>query len=92
MEQKSMIIGEVRGKGLMIGIEIVTDKETNQPSEELATQIRMEAFKGGVILEIGGHYDNVIRILPSLIITKNLADKGIEILINAIEKIEESRS
>ncbi|MHA1948130.1 MAG: aminotransferase class III-fold pyridoxal phosphate-dependent enzyme, partial [Candidatus Hodarchaeales archaeon] len=81
-------IGEVRGKGLMIGLEIVTDKETNNPSEKLAGLIRLEAFNRGIILEIGGHYNNVVRILPPLIITKDLVDIGIEILKGAIEEVE----
>ncbi|MHA2155802.1 MAG: aspartate aminotransferase family protein [Candidatus Hodarchaeales archaeon] len=91
IEKSSAIIGEVRGKGLMIGLEIVTDKETNNPSEELAKLIRLETFNRGVILELGGHYNNVLRILPPLIITKDLVDKGIDILKSAIESIEYSK-
>ena len=51
----------------------------------------MEAFKHGVIVEIGGHYNNVVRLLPPLIITKDLADKGIDILKAAIETVEGER-
>ncbi|MHA2218007.1 MAG: aspartate aminotransferase family protein [Candidatus Hodarchaeales archaeon] len=88
IQRNSSFIGEVRGKGLMIGLEIVTDKETNNPSEKLAGLIRLEAFNRGIILEIGGHYNNVVRILPPLIITKDLVDIGIEILKGAIEEVE----
>ncbi len=45
-------------------------------------------FQKGVIIEIGGHYNNVLRFLPPLIITKKLAETGIDISIEAIEKIE----
>ncbi len=87
-ERNSAIIGEVRGKGLMIGVEIVSDKETKKPSPELCSKIRDEMFQRGVIIEIGGHYNNVLRFLPPLIITKKLAETGIEICIESIEKIE----
>lgn len=87
-EKKSSIIGEVRGKGLMIGIEVVEDKESKKPSPELCSKIRDEMFQKGVIIEIGGHYANVLRFLPPLIITKTLAETGVDICIEAIEKIE----
>jgi diaminobutyrate-2-oxoglutarate transaminase len=87
-EKDSAIIGEVRGKGLMIGIEIVSDKETKKPSPELCSKIRDEMFQNGVIIEIGGHYNNVLRFLPPLIITRKLAEIGIDICIESIRKIE----
>ncbi|MHA1200314.1 MAG: aminotransferase class III-fold pyridoxal phosphate-dependent enzyme, partial [Candidatus Heimdallarchaeaceae archaeon] len=88
IEKSSAIIGEVRGKGLMLGIEIVEDKESKKPSSELCSKIRDEMFQKGVIIEIGGHYNNVLRFLPPLIITKKLAETGIDICIESIEKIE----
>ncbi len=87
-EKDSSIIGEVRGKGLMIGIEVVEDKESKKPSPELCSKIRDEMFQKGVIIEIGGHYNNVLRFLPPLIITKTIAETGVDICIEAIEKIE----
>ncbi|MHA1348106.1 MAG: aspartate aminotransferase family protein [Candidatus Heimdallarchaeaceae archaeon] len=90
-EKNSAIVGEVRGKGLMLGIEIVEDKETKKPSPELCSRIRDEMFQKGVIIEIGGHYNNVLRFLPPLIITKKLAETGIDICIAAIEKIENEK-
>ncbi|OLS32133.1 MAG: Diaminobutyrate--2-oxoglutarate aminotransferase [Candidatus Heimdallarchaeota archaeon AB_125] len=90
IEKSSSIVGEVRGKGLMLGIEIVYDKDTKKPSPELCSKIRDEMFQRGVIIEIGGHYDNVLRFLPPLIITRKLAETGIEICIESIEKVENS--
>ena len=87
-EKNSVIVGEVRGKGLMIGVEIVEDKESKKPSPELCMRIRDEMFQRGVIIEIGGHYNNVLRFLPPLVITKKLAETGIDICIESIEKIE----
>ena len=85
--QDSAIVGEVRGKGLMIGVEIVKNKDTKEASPELCSAIRDEMFQRGVIIEIGGHYNNVLRFLPPLIITKKLAETGIDICIESIEKI-----
>ena len=72
----------------MIGIEIVVNKETKKPSPELCSKIRDEMFQRGVIIEIGGHYNNVLRFLPPLVITRKLAEIGIDICIKSIEKIE----
>ncbi|MBD3193218.1 MAG: aminotransferase class III-fold pyridoxal phosphate-dependent enzyme [Candidatus Heimdallarchaeota archaeon] len=88
LEQKSAVVGEVRGRGLMIGIEIVEDKETRKAGPEICKQIRDVMFKKGIIIEIGGHYNNVLRFLPPLVITKKLADKGIDIVLSAIEEVE----
>ncbi len=84
----SNFIGEVRGEGLMVGIEVVEDKETKMPSSKLASEIRTESFKQGLLFEIGGHYDNVLRFLPPLIITKKLAETGLSIIENVIEQLE----
>ncbi|RLI60739.1 MAG: hypothetical protein DRO88_13935, partial [Promethearchaeia archaeon] len=88
LEKKSVIVGEVRGKGLMIGIEIVENKEKKTPGTKLCTAIRDEIFQKGVIIEVGGHYSNVLRFLPPLILTRAQAKSGIAIIKEAIEKIE----
>ncbi len=82
------IVGEVRGKGLMLGIEIVKDKDSRKPSPEIAAEVRSAVFKKGVLLEMGGHYGNVARMLPSLVITKKLVEIGTEIVIEALEDVE----
>lgn len=87
LERKSPIVGEVRGKGLMIAIEIVSNKVSKNPSSTLCTAIRDEIFQQGIIIETGGHYSNVLRFLPPLILTYAQAKTGIEIIKCAIEKI-----
>ncbi len=89
IEKNSNIIGEVRGEGLMLGIEIVEDKETKKPSSKLASAIRTESFKRGVLIEIGGHYDNVVRFLPPLVITKELAEAGTTVIEEVIAKVQQ---
>lgn len=91
IEKDSQIVGEARGKGLMFGIEIVHDKASKDPAPELAQKIRTLCHRRGLLVEIGGHYNNVVRFLPPLIITDDLANKGIEIFADAVRESEKSR-
>ena len=88
LETDSEIVGEVRGKGLILGIEIVKDKSSKTPSAELTKSVRKLCHQNGLLIEIGGHYGNVARFLPPLVITENLAKKGVEIFADAVRKVE----
>ena len=90
IEKDSRIVGEARGKGLMLGIEFVKDKATKEPAPELATSVRTLCHRRGLLIEIGGHYSNVARFLPPLILTEKLAKKGIEILADSVREAERS--
>ncbi|RAJ26902.1 aspartate aminotransferase family protein [Pedobacter cryoconitis] len=72
-------IGEVRGRGLMIGIEYVTDRVSKTPDPAIVKKIRAQCVKNGLLFEIGGHYNNVIRFLPSLIINRTIIDNAMAI-------------
>ncbi|MEA3422019.1 MAG: aspartate aminotransferase family protein [Acidobacteriota bacterium] len=88
IEKDSKIIGEARGKGLMLGVELVRDKETKEPAPELASMVRTYCHRNGLLIEIGGHYFNVVRFLPPLVITEELAMKGVEIFRDAVIEAE----
>jgi diaminobutyrate-2-oxoglutarate transaminase len=90
VESDSKIIGDARGKGLMLGAEVVKDKDTKEPAPELAAKMRSICHRHGLLIEIGGHYNNVARFLPPLVLTEELALKGVEIFENAVRKTEES--
>jgi diaminobutyrate-2-oxoglutarate transaminase len=90
LERDSRIVGDVRGKGLMLGIEFVKDKETKQPTPEYARSVRSECHRRGLLIEIGGHYNNVARFLPPLILTDELAQKGLDIFVGAVKRVERS--
>ncbi len=92
MEQDSEIVGEVRGKGLMLGVEFVKDRATKEPAPDLAAKVRTLCHQRGVLIEIGGHYFNVARFLPPLVITEELARKGIEVFADSVRELEKSRS
>jgi diaminobutyrate-2-oxoglutarate transaminase len=90
LEKDSKIVGQVRGKGLMIGIEFVKDKDRKEPAPDLAKKVRTICHQNGLLIEIGGHYDNVARFLPPLVLTEELAKKGTDIFANAVEEVEEA--
>ena len=90
IEADSNVVGEVRGKGLMLGVELVQDKSTKEPASDLATKIRSLCHSRGVLIEIGGHYSNVARFLPPLVLTEDLAQKGIEIFADSVREVEKN--
>jgi diaminobutyrate-2-oxoglutarate transaminase len=90
IEKDSRIVGEARGKGLMLGVEFVKGKESKEPAPELAKKVRTFCHRHGLLIEIGGHYSNVARFLPPLVLTEELALKGIEIFEDAIRETEKS--
>jgi len=78
LQKRCHLIGDVRGKGLMIGIEIVRDKETKEKAVEERNKIVQACFEKGLL--ILGCGENVIRLSPPLIITKREADIALSIL------------
>jgi len=86
MKEKSEIVGDVRGKGLMIGVEFVKDKQTKEKAMKETEKITIEAFKKGLILLPVGV--NCVRIAPPLNIPLEHLDKGLDILFDAIKTVE----
>jgi 2,2-dialkylglycine decarboxylase (pyruvate) len=87
LKQRYSCIGDVRGRGLMLGVEIVTDRQSKQPDHELGARIAGEAFRRGLSMNIvklpglGG----VFRIAPPLTIAEGEIDLGLRIMSEAIE-------
>lgn len=79
IQKRSKFIGDVRGIGMMFGIEYVEDKKSKIPFAEMAKRVRESCYKNGLLVELGGCYDNVIRFLPPLILTKKMAMNGLSI-------------
>ena len=71
-------VGEVRGLGLMIGIELVRDRETKQKAPELRDRVLSQAFERGLLVLGAG--DNTIRLCPPLVITRDQCDFAMETL------------
>ena len=77
-------VGEIRGLGLFAGIEIVTDRESRIADAARAAAIRHAAFERGVVLGVGGSFENVIKLCPPLTIEDHLLDTALELTIDAI--------
>jgi 4-aminobutyrate aminotransferase len=85
LKERSELVGDVRGLGLMIGIEFVKNKHTKERAITETERIAIEAFNNGLILLPVGL--NCIRIAPPLNIDVALMDQGIEILEKAVRKV-----
>ena len=82
LADKHDCIGDVRGLGMMIGVEFVTDKATNSPAPELRDRVEMECYRRGLIV-LGAGY-NTIRWSPPLILTRENVDVALEIFDEAV--------
>jgi len=88
-KEKCEILGDVRGKGLMIGAEIVEDKKTKKPAKEKANEIMNRCWKRGIAVITCG--TSTIRIAPPLNITRELVDASMEIIEDTMKEVEKER-
>jgi 4-aminobutyrate aminotransferase / (S)-3-amino-2-methylpropionate transaminase / 5-aminovalerate transaminase len=86
LQKQNFVIGEVRGLGLMIGVELVKDEKLT-PAVAEAEAIRESLLLQGVLVGLGGVYGNVIRFQPPLIITKPQIDRAINAFANALLEV-----
>jgi 4-aminobutyrate aminotransferase len=84
VSEENEIIGEVRGKGLMIGVELVVPGG-KEPNAAAAGRIMEEAKQDGLLIGKGGLWGNVLRIAPPLTLTQEEAEEGLEIIGRAVE-------
>jgi len=86
LKEKSEIVGDVRGKGLMIGVEIVENKESKRPAPKKASEIMIRSWKRGVnVITCGA---STIRVAPPLVITRDLVDAALDIIEDSIKEVE----
>jgi len=81
------IIGDVRGKGLMIGIELVKDRKNKTPAAEETAKIRDLCLQKGVLIGSGGVKRDVLRLQPPLIISNEQIDKVIKTLVDCLKQV-----
>ena len=77
-------IGDVRGLGAMVAIELVKDRKTKAPAKELTGKLQAEALKRGLILLSAGTLGNVIRVLVPLTVEDVVLDEGLEVMEAAL--------
>jgi 4-aminobutyrate aminotransferase len=85
LKEQSEIVGDVRGKGLMIGVELVEDKESKKPAAQKAAQVITRAWKRGVAVVTCGV--STIRIVPPLTIQREMLDTALDIVEDAIAEV-----
>jgi 4-aminobutyrate aminotransferase len=86
MQKQTPLIGEVRGLGLMIGVELVKDSALTPAAVE-AEAVRDACLELGLIVGVGGAYGNVVRIQPPLVISREQLDHALGILGQALSKV-----
>lgn len=89
MWEKYPLMGEVRGKGLMQGVEMVTDRASKEPAPQAVNQLFEETRARGLLIGKGGLYGNVVRISPPLTATKEHVDEAMSILDAAMAEVHE---
>lgn len=85
MKESYKIIGDVRGKGCLLGIELVKDKETKEPFLEAGQMVYQKAFSKGLAWIPAGH---ILRMSPPLIMEENIANKAMDIIEESIHETE----
>jgi 4-aminobutyrate aminotransferase len=85
-EETHPLVGEVRGRGLMIGIELVKDKATREPANALRNRVETLAFERGLM--ILGCGETSIRLCPPLIVNEQEATVALDILEDALTQVE----
>jgi 4-aminobutyrate aminotransferase len=88
LQSRHEIIGDVRGLGLMVGLELVKDRKTKEPAKEEAVKACYRAYEKGVLTWFDGLYSNVFRLMPALTISQEEIDNGVEYLDQAFKDVE----
>jgi 4-aminobutyrate aminotransferase / (S)-3-amino-2-methylpropionate transaminase / 5-aminovalerate transaminase len=83
-------IGDVRGLGAMVGMELVTDRATREPDKALTSRLLTAALERGVILLSSGTYGNTVRVLAPLTTSDEIIEEGLDVVEQALESATRS--
>ncbi|MFJ9088281.1 4-aminobutyrate--2-oxoglutarate transaminase [Streptomyces sp. NPDC102384] len=83
MQEKFPVIGDIRGRGGMIAVELVKDPATKEPNPEATAALAKACHAEGLLVLTCGTYGNVLRFLPPLVIGQDLLNEGLDIIENA---------
>ena len=92
LQDRHPLVGDVRGMGLMLGMELVTDRTTRAPASAHTLEVLEAAREMGVLLGKGGLDGNVLRVKPPLCITAEDVDFALDVLDRALTRAGESRN
>jgi diaminobutyrate-2-oxoglutarate transaminase len=88
----SPIVGEVRGKGFMIGVELVEEKRSKAPGTKLAPEARSEMLHRGLLMHTCGHFNNVLRFMAPLTIEDSLIEAGFEVFNASLQAVAKQKT
>jgi len=80
LKERHRLVGDIRGKGLMVGIELVTDRDSKEPAAREASGVRAFCREHGVLVGVGGTLGNVVRFQPPLVITRDQLSQALSAL------------
>jgi 4-aminobutyrate aminotransferase-like enzyme len=77
-------VGEVRGRGLFLGIELVEDRSRHEPDPELAAQVARSLRERGVLVGLAGRFGNVLKLTPPLVVADEELDEGLTAILEVL--------
>ncbi|KAH6947031.1 hypothetical protein HPB50_016815 [Hyalomma asiaticum] len=89
LQQRHPLIGDVRGHGLFVGMELVLDRETREPAGEQASVLSLRLKQSGVLLSTEGKYGNVLKFKPPMVFNHDNVDTVVSKLDTLLTKIED---
>lgn len=92
LQERYPIVGDVRGLGGMMAMELVKDRTTKDPDAHAASEVLAAAHRRGLVLIKAGMYDNVLRVLVPLCVTDEQLNRGLDIFEEALSAVAEAES
>jgi 4-aminobutyrate aminotransferase/(S)-3-amino-2-methylpropionate transaminase len=86
LQDKYPVIGDVRGLGAMVAIELVNDRKTKEPAKEITGKLAAGCYRRGLVVLSAGIYSNVLRFLPPLVITDEELNQAMDVLEEALKE------
>jgi 4-aminobutyrate aminotransferase len=91
LAQRHQMLGDVRGRGLAIGVELVTDRHARAPAAKATAKVVYRAFELGLVLYYVGTHSNVLEMTPPLTLTTDEANEAVSILDRALDDVDQGR-